>query len=258
MLKRLLVLPLLAAGSFGITEHQSIGIGGLYSSSKATNANVKDSGIYLNFRGDDTSENHRTKVGAEFEYGYGTSKTSGSLFSHLDKYGSSGNFSYLDIFLRFGFNAATKEVPLFINLIGGIDGSINGRSKFDGFVFARSVAKFGLEVEGALPLGQNLKLTYSAAYLYTKAGYRFGRLDGGATPVVDTKKPGYDIIASVGFITNITPKMDLYVKAKGKYRTFGESKGAPIDINGNATPVANTNYPASRDVSAMLEVGIGF
>ena len=111
MLKRLLVLPLLALGSLGASEQASIGIGGLYSSSKATNANVKDSGIYLNFRGDEISENYRTKIGAELEYGFGISKTSGSLFSYLDKFGSENKFEYWDFLIRPGFNIFTKEVP---------------------------------------------------------------------------------------------------------------------------------------------------
>lgn len=256
MLKRLLVLPLLALGSLGASEQFSIGIGGLYSSSKATNANVKDSGIYLNFRGDEISENYRTKIGAEFEYGFGISKTSGSLFSYLDKFGSENKFEYWDFLIRPGFNIFTKEVPLFINLLVGLEFYTNKKTDKNK-AFWRDTLKIGVEAEGAIPLGQSLKLTYSGAYLPTITSYQFGRLDGGRTPESDIDKFSYDIVASVGFITKLTQSRDLYVKAKGKYRTFSKSNEVPIDSNGT-TSISNINYPAHKSVDVMVEVGVIF
>ena len=71
-------------------------------------------------------------------------------------------------------------------------------------------------------------------------------------------KLGHTVLVSVGFTQAINERLYFYTKLKGQYKVFGESQPVALNIADTATAIANTNYPASRDVGAMLEVGIGF
>ena len=263
MLKRLLVLPLLALESLGVSEHASIGIGGLYSNSSATNVNVQYYGIHLNLHTDLISQNHKIKFSTEFDWnrGSGGRKLSNSQLAYLEKFGSGKNFRYSHILIRFGFNLASKETPLFLNLIGGFGKVTNSHKETD--LLKRTTWKAGIELEGAFPLGQNSKFTYSAGYLPTSIYYSFidpSRADNGMSARSYVSKLGHKVLVSVGFTQAINERLYFYTKLKGQYKVFGESKLVPININiiDTATAITNTNYPASRDVGAMLEVGIGF
>lgn len=263
MLKRLLVLPLLALESLGVSEHASIGIGGFYSNSSATNVNVQYYGIHLNLHTDLISQNHKIKFSTEFDWNRGSwgRKLSNSQLAYLEKFGSGKNFRSYDVLIRFGLNIASKEVPLFLNLIGGFGKVTNSHKETD--LFKRTTWKAGIELEGAFPLGQNSKFTYSAGYLPTSIYYSFidpSRADNGMSARSYVSKLGHTVLVSVGFTQAINERLYFYTKLKGQYKVFGESKLVPININiiDTATAIANTNYPASRDVGAMLEVGIGF
>ncbi|MDD7567288.1 MAG: hypothetical protein PUJ79_02655 [Helicobacter sp.] len=261
MLKRLLVLPLLALESLGVSEHASIGIGGFYSNSSATNISMQYYGIHLNLHTDLISQNHKIKFSAEYDRdsGSGKRKLSNSQFAYLEKFGSGKNFRYSHILIRFGFNLASKETPLFLNLIGGFGEVTNSHKETD--LLKKTTWNAGVELEGALPLGQSYKLTYSAGYMPTGIYYSFidpSRGDKGMSARSYVSKLGHTVLVSVGFTQAINERLYFYTKLKGQYKVFGESQPVALNIADTATAITNTNYPASRDVSAMLEVGIGF
>ncbi|MCI7484494.1 MAG: hypothetical protein MSA68_00845 [Helicobacter sp.] len=261
MLRGLLILPLLALESLGVSEHASIGIGGFYSNSSATNVNVQYYGIHLNLHTDLISQNHKIKFSTEFDWNRGSwgRKLSNSQLAYLEKFGSGKNFRSYDVLIRFGFNIASKEVPLFLNLIGGFGEVTNSHKEID--LFKRTTWNAGIELEGAFPLGQNSKFTYSAGYMPTSIYYSFidpSRADNGMSARSYVSKLGHQVLVSVGFTQTINERLYFYTKLKGQYKVFGESKLVPITIIDTTTAIANTNYPASRDVGAMLEVGIGF
>ncbi len=217
----------------------NIGIGGLYSKFNGSNAGVESIGGYLSLGYYKITS--RIKSGIVLEIGTGSSKLFGTALNGLE---NSSNLFY-SITPKIGVNIASKNMPIFINLvIEGDDHNTTGRAKG----IERRFISLGGEIEGVIPMGNVLSITYSAGYGWL--GYAHYKFDGADSRVGDGAN--YMIKASVGASYVLSDSVSTYLRLIGRYYNTAKNS-AQVQIQNN-----NVSYPASSSYVGMVELGLEF
>ena len=226
-----------------ICEWTNIGIGGAYYNINGENADIGGYAGYISLFGK-AAFKQRLQLGANIALGGGKSDLSGSAFPMGAK--NNTNLMIFDFDLKFGVNIASKESPIFINLLGGLD--IYSTNK-DERKFQRSLGLAGIEIEGEKPISAKLSVMYGASYSLIVAGNYLFDKDTRAQIPFSTKN--YAIGANIGLSYEIEKGISTYARLVGKYQNIGASE--TLNVNN-----ANVFMPATQNYVGMVEFGIGF
>lgn len=217
----------------------NIGIGGLYSKFNGSNAGVESIGGYLSLGYYKITS--RIKSGMALEIGTGSSKLFGTALNGLE---NSSNLFY-SLTPKIGVNIASKNVPIFINLvIEGDEHNTTGRAKG----IERRIIAFGGEIEGIIPAGNALSVTYSLGYSWIGSAYY--KFDGVTSKA--NASGNYMIKASLGASYVLNDSVSTYVRVIGKYQNI-VADSQTVSVNG-----VDTFYPKSASYVGMVELGLEF
>lgn len=226
------------------------GVGGLYSNFSGNGANVNNYGGFVNIEVAQVYKRFQAMIGIRIEGGGASHK--GSTFS---TFGVSPSFFGEETKIKLGANVLTKRVPLFINFVGGNE---YYNTEFDNVKnrgFERNLLNLGLELQGAIPLGGQSRLEYSAGANVIRGWYNLAKTYEARSRIDDF---GYGFNASIGFANEISERYEWYARVVGKYQRLGKSNAVPFYENGGTNSNATKNYPSSNNFAGMLEVGLGF
>ena len=222
-----------------ICEWTNIGIGGAYYNTNGESADIGGYAGYISLFGK-AALKQRLQLGANITLGGGKSDLSGTSPMGAK---NNTNLMIFDFDLKFGINIASKESPIFINLLGGLD--VYSTNK-DEKKFRRSLGLAGIEIEGEKPISTKLSVMYGASYSFIVAGnYLFNNKDTRAQIPFSMKN--YAISANIGLWYEIERGISTYARLVGKYQNIGASE----KINSGF-------MPATQNYVAMVEFGIGF
>lgn len=241
-------LSVVLAGAFAISANATclsenycidtyIGLGGSYENMSGSGVNVNNLDGFISLGGSNVYYN-KLQVGVDIKAGYGSNEVGGASLSSINKNNKLVQFDGMG---KIGFNVATKDSPLFINVIGGADLMISNHG------IGRDIGYIGAGIEGKALLSDKHKLTYSFGYGYIYTGdYRINS--------VVNKSNGYNqlFMASLGTQTKISENTSFYSKGFVKYYNLGSSNSA--QVNGSQ----NINMPATKLWQGGIEVGISF
>lgn len=214
-----------------------IGAGGIYSDFSGGNtAGVTSLGGYGNL-GFNILALQRIQLDVSAKLGGGSSTFSGSLFDPVAK---NSAFGMGDFIAKLGFNFASVNAPVFLNVVADFDYYI-GKENFN-----RGVGILGLELEGRIPTSQKNAILYSFG---GGLGVLYYQFNGTGDTRSWADKASYAAFGSLGFSHNINDNVAVYIKAIGKYYNLYASK--PI----GATSVS---YPSANSFSAMVQAGLMF
>lgn len=227
-----------------VCEWTNIGIGGAYYNAGGENAGIGGYAGYVSLFGKAVLK-QRLQIGGNIAIGGGKSELSGNSFPNGAK--NNTNLMVFDFALKAGVNVSSKESPIFINLLGGLD--VYSTNK-DERKFQRSLGLVGIEIEGEKPISAKLSVMYGASYSLVVAGtYMLDNKDTKAK--IPFSPQNYAISANVGISYEIERGISAFVRAIGKYQHLNTSE----TINANNV---NLSMPAMNNTQAMVEFGIGF
>ncbi|MGX3098801.1 hypothetical protein [Helicobacter sp. 23-1046] len=227
-----------------ICEWTNIGIGGAYYNANGENTSISGYAGYVSLFGK-VALKQRLQFGANIAIGGGNSDLGGSAFPNGAK--SNANLMVFDFALKAGANITSKESPIFINILGGLDMYSTNKEERK---FQRSLGLAGIEIEGEKPLSAKLSVMYGASYSFVVAGtYILDKQNTKAQIPFSTQN--YAISANVGISYEIERGISTFVRAIGKYQHLNASQ----TINANNI---NLSMPAINNTQAMIEFGIGF
>ena len=212
------------------------GVGGFYENMSGSGVDVNNYAGFISLGGSDLYFN-RLQLGGDVKIGYGNNSVSGTNLSSISK---SNKLLQVDVMAKIGFNIATKDSPLFINVIGGPDLiiPING--------VGRELYYIGAGIDGKLSMSDKFGLTYSAGYGYIYAGkYRLDKV------AADLNGYSQVFMASLGVQIKMTENTNFYFKGFGKYYDLGSSKS--VQVNNQAI-----SMPNAKLWQAGVEAGISF
>ncbi|MGX3099076.1 hypothetical protein [Helicobacter sp. 23-1046] len=216
----------------------SVGVGGLYSKFNGSNAGVESSGGYVSLEAYKVTG--RIKSYSSVQFGAGNSTLSGATLADL---GNPPNH-FLVFTPKIGVNIASKNAPIFVNFFGEL--YLHDTSNSKGV--ERELITLGGEIEGIIPAGNALSITYSAGYGWL--GYAHYKLDG-----VDSRVgagANYMIKASVGASYVLSDSVSTYLRLIGRYYNTAKDS-AIVQVNG-----VDKSYPASSSYVGMVEIGLEF
>ena len=223
-------------------EFGRIGIGGGYYGLQGSNANADS---YIGYVSLGIKEVYKARFQGAFDIvlGGGRGNLKGSAFPQgISK---SGDVFIFEPTIKFGVNVLTKRVPLFVNIVGGIEGYRLGFNNDS--TFRRVAGLVGVELNGEIPAGDRLRFTYGAGYSWiARVDYDFGK----TTTIAKGSIKNYAVNANIGLEYDLPKGLYTYAKLIGKYQ------------HNNATSSATYNgmqvsYPASDNFVGMLEIGLG-
>lgn len=212
----------------------SIGVGGLYSKFDGSNAGVEASGGYVSLEANKVTG--RTKGYVATRIGWGNSTLSGTALSSL----SNPPNRFLVFTPKIGVNIASKNTPIFINFFAELDWHHTTNSKG----VERKLISIGGEIEGVIPAGNALSITYSAGGGWI--GHVHYNLDGADSKV--GAGANYMIKASVGASYVLSDSVSTYLRLIGRY----------YNVAKDSAQVNNVSYPASSGYMGMVELGLEF
>ena len=216
----------------------SVGVGGLYSKFNGSNAGVESTGGYVVVRAYKVIGRIKSNIDAQL--GWGNSTLSGTTLADLS---NPPNY-FFSTSPKIGINIASKNVPIFVSLFAELD----DHNTSSGKGIERRFISLGGEIEGIIPAGNALSITYSVGYGWL--GYAHYKFDG-----VDSKansSGNYMIKASVGASYALSDSVSTYLRLVGKYYNTAKNS-ANVQVN-NVTK----SYPASSSYVAMVELGLEF
>lgn len=174
----------------------------------------------------------------------GQSKVSG-LASDVSGRNSGGGFN--DVSVKLGLNLGSQEVPFYINAFAAAD-TYSTRIPQDGVDI--KVPYFGVELDGKFPAGTGNNIEWSLGYGYAlkdSVEYRFINSE-------PAKAQGHTLRASLGLaMLEGRQEVQSFLRLVGKYQMLDAS----TSTNYGATPTA-ISYPATKNVQAMVELGVKF
>ena len=224
-------------------EFGRIGVGGGYYGFAGSNANIDN---YIGYVSLGIKEVYKARFQGEVDIvlGGGKGEQKGSAFPQ--NFRRSADAFIFEPTIKLGVNVLTKRVPLFVNVVGGIEhyrlgfGNANKFNRFIGLV--------GAELNGEIPAGDKFRLTYGAGYSWIfGADYGFDN----TTAKIKGSPSNYAINANLGFEYDLSKGLYAYARLIGKYQHINASSS--VIYNGT-----NVSHPASKGFAGMLEVGLGF
>lgn len=224
-------------------EFGRFGVGGGYYGFQGNNANVDNYIGYVSFG---IKEVYKARFQGEFDIllGGGKSEIKGSTFPQGFRR-SADSFVFEPV-IKLGVNVLTKKAPLFVNALVGVEGYRSGFG--DTNRFYRTIGFTGLELNGEIPAGDKLRITYGAGYSWIfGASYNYDD----TRAKVKGSISNYAVNANLGFEYDLPKGVYVYTKLIGKYQHIDSASSATY--NG-----VNVSYPQSKGFAGMLEVGLGF
>ena len=216
-------------------SYESIGIGATYYNFNA--GDVLSPAYYLVADGKYVWS-ARAQVGLLVRAGMGSNELKGTFPATLK---TKGSYFFLDAKLKAGWNVLSKDYPLFLNIFGEIVSQTPKES------FGRSYSVVGLEVDGNVPLGENLKLTYGASYGVLTASYFYDNTRANAP----NSSSNFEATANVGISYEFGNGYAYFARIIGRYQNIGASSEATYEN-------AQVSYPKSSNYAGMLEMGVEF
>lgn len=180
----------------------------------------------------------RAQVGLLVRAGMGSNQLKGTLQAGLK---NNASYFFLDAKLKAGWNVLSKDYPLFLNVFGEIVSQTPKKS------FGRAYSVVGLELDGNIPMGGNLKLTYGASYGVLFASYFYDNVRSN----VPNSASNFEASANVGINYEFSNGYAYFARIIGRYQNIGASNTATY--NGNSV-----SYPKSSNYAGMLEMGVEF
>ena len=225
-------------------EFGRISVGGGYYGFQGSKANVDN---YIGYLSLGVKEVYKARFQGQFDIllGGGRSEIKGSTFPQSFRRSRSDSFVFEPV-IKLGVNVFTKKAPLFVNAVVGVEGYRSGFG--DTNRFYRTIGFTGLELNGEIPAGDKLRITYGAGYSWIfGANYNY---DDTRVKVRDSIS-NYAVNANLGFEYDLPRGLYAYAKLIGKYQHIDSASSATH--NG-----AIVSYPQSKGFAGMLEVGLGF
>ena len=216
----------------------SVGVGGLYSKFNGSNAGVETSGGYLVLQ--TYKVIGRIKSGMDAQLGWGNSTFSGTTLANLS---NPPNY-FFRTSPKIGVNIASKNAPIFVSFFGELD----DHNTSSGKGIERRFISLGGEIEGVIPAGNALSITYSAGYGWL--GYAHYKFDGVDSKASDSGN--YMIKVSVGASYVLSDSVSTYLRLIGRYYNTAKDS-AIVQVNG-----VDKSYPASSSYVGMVEIGLEF
>lgn len=214
----------------------SIGVGGLYSKFNGSNAGVESNGGYVSAEAYKITGRVKTDVRAQL--GWGNSSLQGASVSGL----SNPPNHFFTYGAKIGVNIASKNVPIFVSFFGELDRHDTSNSKG----FERKLITIGAEIDGIIPAGNALSVTYSLGYGWIGSAYY--KFDGVTSKA--NASGNYMIKASVGALYALSDSVSAYLRVIGKYQNIARDSQRVSD--------ANNFYPKSASYVGMVELGLEF
>lgn len=158
---------------------------------------------------------------------------------------SGGGFG--DINLKLGVNLASQEVPFYVNVFAASDG-YSTRILEKGLDVI--VGYYGVELDGKFPAGTGNQIEWMVGYGYApKNQVRYKFINSEAA-----KAQGHIIKASLA-LAMLEGRQEVYsfLRLVGKYQILDGSTST--EYGATPTPIS---YPATKNVQAMVELGVKF
>ena len=215
--------------------YDSIGIGGAYYSYNASD--VVSPAYYLVADGKYVWS-ARAQVGLLVRAGMGSNELKGTFPTTLK---TKANYFFFDAKLKAGWNVLSKDYPLFLNIFGELVSQTPKES------FGRAYSVVGLELDGNIPVGGNLKLIYGASYGVLYASYFYDSVRAN----VPNSASNFEATANVGISYEFGNGYAYFARIIGRYQNIGASNTATYENN-------LVSYPKSTNYAGMLEMGVEF
>ena len=114
--------------------------------------------------------------------------------------------------------------------------------------FGRAYSLLGVELDGNVAIGENLKLTYGAGYGWLYARYWYGN---DTSAKIENSLKNFEVNASMGISYEFGGGYAYFARIIGRYQNIGASSEATYDN-------ALVSYPKSSNYAGMLEMGVEF
>ena len=216
-------------------SYESIGIGATYYNFNA--GDVISPAYYLVADGRYVWS-ARAQVGLLVRVGMGSNNLRGTFPTTLK---TKASYFLLDAKLKAGWNVLSKDYPLFLNVFGELVSQTPTKS------FGRSYSVVGLELDGNIPVGGNLKLTYGASYGVLVASYFYDN----TRSKVPNSSSNFEASANVGISYEFSNGYAYFARIIGRYQSIGASSEATYEN-------ALVSYPKSSNYAGMFEMGVEF
>lgn len=216
--------------------YESVGIGGAY-----YNLNASDvlSQAYYLYIGAKYVWSARAQFGFDVRIGAGKNNLKGTFPTTLK---TNAGYFYYDAKLKGGFNVLSKDNPLFINIFGSMVSQTPSNS------FGRAYSLLGVELDGNVAIGENLKLTYGAGYGWLYARYWYGN---DTSAKIENSLKNFEVNTSMGISYEFGGGYAYFARIIGRYQNIGASSEATYEN-------ALVSYPKSSNYAGMLEMGVEF
>lgn len=218
----------------------SIGVGGLYSKFNGSNAGVESNGGYVGLEAYKIVG--RVKSASRAQFGWGNTSLQGASVSDL----SNPPNHFFTFIPKIGVNIASKNVPIFVSIFGELD----WHNTSSGKGLERELITLGAEIDGIIPAGNALSVTYSLGYGWIgSAHYKF---DGTNSRVNTANSDSYMIKASLGALYTLSDSVSAYLRVIGKYQNIARDSQI-VQVN-----AVDKFYPKSASYVGMVELGLEF
>lgn len=234
--KILLSLSLFGAAGVYAGEYSAlkIGIGGVYSLKQPSGEkDITNTSAYLALRGRSSLLQERFLLQFDSESNFGKDKRDKS---------KSNSFRMDNVLLGAGVNLLTPNAPLYLSIMGSLDGFEYSASNT---WIDNELLLVGADLQGFIKRNR-LTFEYNVGYHYVLSGY-YEQNQNNNDVRVDTDSSSYAIKGGVGFVYDITEEIGVFMNLRARYYNIAASK---FD--------ATFTRPATKHFLGGVEVGIKF